>query len=342
MDNQNNTFKSEAEIMETIAAVTPVESSADDAPLIQSVKPEPMAPPVPEKKEVNVVAIVLGVIAGIFAIVAIVFLVKYFTEKPKCEAEAVVQEPSEAEKEVITTNVMARDYKEVYDLVSELASKSDKRHLYEDGGFLMYTAGDTGVYVEMKYVLGGKMNTTWDDLDGDMAAVGADLEAVGFKNIGVMPFVGSAGPKIYGYLNEETKTVCNVYESQEQLSGGAQEYANFSCSKTSWAWLTEDELKLIGELATAYRDKKGADTVIAMAGWNNSIMDSKYEPYQTLMLQIGGGYALFYRVNPESEWQYFAGGQSPLDCSDYNTDDLKKAFVGEVCYNGSEMSTVQL
>ncbi len=343
MDNQNNTFKSEAEIMETIAAVRPAESSVDDEPLIQPVKPEPMAPPVPEKKEINVVAIVLGVIAGIFAIVAIVFMVKYFTEKPKCEVEAVVQEPSEAEKEAITANVMARDYKEVYDLVSGIASKNDKRHLSRSGGTLIYTAGDTGVYVDLRYALGGSMITSQESLDGDIAAIESDLVAAGFQNIGIVPLATSAGPRIYGYLNEEADIVCNVFENSEFIYGNSQEYVYYNCGKTDWTWLTEDELKMIGELGIAYRDKTGNDSVSMMGFEDVVIHDSKYEPYQTIRIPaMNGGGGEFYRVSPDSEWRFFAVTQSALECSDYNTDDLKKAFLGEVCHNGNEMSTVQL
>ena len=43
----------------------------------------------------------------------------------------------------------------------------------------------------------------------------------------------------------------------------------------------------------------------------------------------------------DEKWRYFTGVQAPLDCSEYNTDDLRKAFAGDVCYNGREESTVQ-
>ena len=81
-----------------------------------------------------------------------------------------------------------------------------------------------------------------------------------------------------------------------------------------------------------------------MYNLNNNIKDSQYTPYQTLRISVGGAAGLFYRTSPEAKWQFFTGTQAVLDCSDYNTEDLKKAYLGEPCYNYNTQtdSTVQL
>lgn len=174
------------------------------------------------------------------------------------------------------------------------------------------------------------------------AALESNFKKSGFESIGTLPFLGSAGPKIDGYLNASRNIVCGVFEDSEWVYGNAQDYVYYlECAKTDWAWLTEDEKELVGELETAYHNKTG-EYPITLYNYDNEIKDSQYAPYQTLRTEVGGGYGLFYRVGPEEEWQYFAGGQSYLECSEYNTEELKKAYAGEVCYNGSQESIVQL
>lgn len=72
------------------------------------------------------------------------------------------------------------------------------------------------------------------------------------------------------------------------------------------------------------------------------IKDSKYAPYQTMTGGVLGAVGLWYRVSPDAPWQWFAGAQAVLDCREYDTDDLKKAFAGEVCYEGGDLSTVEV
>jgi len=46
---------------------------------------------------------------------------------------------------------------------------------------------------------------------------------------------------------------------------------------------------------------------------------------------VGGFAALFY-TTPDKKIHYFTGTQSQIACSDYKTPDLKKAYLGESCY----------
>jgi hypothetical protein len=47
---------------------------------------------------------------------------------------------------------------------------------------------------------------------------------------------------------------------------------------------------------------------------------------------VGGFAGLFY-VTPDKVLHYFTGTQNELPCSKYSTDDLKKAYLGEQCYD---------
>lgn len=42
---------------------------------------------------------------------------------------------------------------------------------------------------------------------------------------------------------------------------------------------------------------------------------------------------LYYRKKDTKEWTYFTGSYGPLECSEYNSDTLKKAFKGFNCYD---------
>jgi len=77
---------------------------------------------------------------------------------------------------------------------------------------------------------------------------------------------------------------------------------------------------------------------------------SKSVGYATATMQVGfpggGNVQLFYQT-PSQQWHYFMGTQQTIGCESYNTTDIKRAFLGEVCgatVNGvyDPQSTVQL
>ena len=56
-----------------------------------------------------------------------------------------------------------------------------------------------------------------------------------------------------------------------------------------------------------------------------------------------GGYVGFYYQTPDKEWHYFEGRQDVPECSDFNTPDLQKAYLGTDCYdvNGEAKVTIK-
>ena len=73
--------------------------------------------------------------------------------------------------------------------------------------------------------------------------------------------------------------------------------------------------------------------------------DSSVAPYQTLEGSIGTSRiegcgdvgkdltAMFYRVSPTAEWQFFSRIEDELPCGQYNTTDLKNAFADTKCFD---------
>lgn len=74
---------------------------------------------------------------------------------------------------------------------------------------------------------------------------------------------------------------------------------------------------------------------------------SKTEGYRTVRLRLGDSFGfgsaagLFYET-PDKKWHFFSISQAVLSCSEYDTDDLKKAYVGETCDDNGRQTTVKL
>jgi hypothetical protein len=68
-----------------------------------------------------------------------------------------------------------------------------------------------------------------------------------------------------------------------------------------------------------------------------TIYDSPIENYQTASINVaydlGGSSAQFWRKDENSDWNYFMGVQNTLSCDMYNTDDIKRAFAGDQCWD---------
>ncbi|MBR5046073.1 hypothetical protein IKX73_00340 [Candidatus Saccharibacteria bacterium] len=289
------------------------------------VSDSPVFEPVKEGKKSNILVLALGAVALIASGLAIYFGIMYFGKsKPSY--------PATPDSQVVSKNDMAYEYKEVKDVMMDLVDGIENSWSSnpENGSGLTYKLEEANTFVPMDLDLEVEISNSYS-VETNVNTLKNKLTGAGFSSIGILPFIGSAGPKIDGYLNSEDNIVCGVY---------ADVGAVLTCAKTDWSWLTEEEKTLVKELSTAYYNKTGGYPTVVY-GLGGKIKDSEYEPYQSLQVAIGGGYALFYRVSPDDEWQYFAGGQAPLDCSDYNTEDLQKAFAGNVCYNGLEASEVR-
>jgi hypothetical protein len=71
------------------------------------------------------------------------------------------------------------------------------------------------------------------------------------------------------------------------------------------------------------------------------ISTSKTAGYNTAQISMGGvatdgtvgvgGFAGLFYQTPDMKWHFFMGAQNTPQCTDYKTDDLKKAYVGTSC-----------
>lgn len=292
--------------------------------------------PVREKKKVNSLAIIFLITTLIFAGLAVFFGMEYFKPKGGQSGDAGSQGGNDVV--IVGTADMAKDYKEVYDLMDGLVADYGSGFYIEVNSGVMYKPEGINTYIPMRFGL--EVDIASDDNVATVSELGTKLEDEGFVSIGVIPYIGSAGPEIYGYLNSDKNIICEAYGDGMFVSQDVwRNYAHLHCAKVDWHLLTVEERELVSELEIAYYNKTSKYPI--SLGLDYKIKNSQISPYQTLRVALGGGYALFYRVSPDDEWQYFTGGQAPLECSEYFTEDLQKAFAGDICYNGSERSEVQ-
>ena len=130
-------------------------------------------------------------------------------------------------------------------------------------------------------------------------------------------------------INSDSGIICNI-------SGGLP----FTAECGHISWVSDESIALANKLSDAYNSVEGSYPFsINLRGY--TIKDSSVSPYQTLRVAISNAMGLFYRTSPDTDWQYFTATQAVLNCDDFNTQDLKNAFAGETCYDGSQNSTVQ-
>lgn len=120
--------------------------------------------------------------------------------------------------------------------------------------------------------------------------------------------------------------------------GGSYPGAAISCSWTTWFDAKTAEFSNRVALESGFPE----GNTLSLDPDNLDIKDSKNSPYQTMTGGVIGAVGLWYRVSPDAPWQWFRATQMALECEEYNTDDLKKAYEGEVCVEGQELSEVRL
>jgi hypothetical protein len=102
-----------------------------------------------------------------------------------------------------------------------------------------------------------------------------------------------------------------------------------------------DAASLQKPLYTVYPSKESADgSTIEFVG-APKVVASKTAGYNTAQISMGGvatdgtvgvgGFAGLFYQTPDMKWHFFMGAQNTPQCTDYKTDDLKKAYVGTSC-----------
>lgn len=94
-----------------------------------------------------------------------------------------------------------------------------------------------------------------------------------------------------------------------------------------------------------YSAQSQYDTTHTLMG-TLTIKASKSEGYSIATVSIGGsdygsvgGFAGLFYITPDKSIHYFTGTQSEIPCSKFSTVDLKKAYLGEQCYDETNDNT---
>ena len=150
---------------------------------------------------------------------------------------------------------------------------------------------------------------------------------------------------IYASRFESDTIVCSVND-QKPYTADYRYSAVVGCADKS-SYLTN--AKALNPYYIVYAAESGNNTGQVAMG-DPVLKASKTDGYSTMTIGISGsgygtvgGFAgLFYKT-PDDKIHFFRGTQSQIPCTDFNTPDIKKAYLGESCYeDNNEAATVKL
>ena len=268
--------------------------------------------PETQKKKTNISAIVLGLTTVLFAGAAVFFGMQYFTNSKLDQSDTPnsQQPPSDSGPESNALS-MAKEFEKVKDAMKEIISGTGvSSTAIQSGSGLPIKPNGLNTYLMARFALEAEIKHDSSNADTELTLKN-NLSEAGFNSIGILPFSGSAGPRIDGYANSEG-IVCGLYSDIKYVTESYQyEYTSLACGKKDWTWLTDDEMRLVSSLENAFYAKTGEYPVI-LYGFGGDVKDSEYKPYQTLTVGVGGARGLFYRTSPDAEWQFFTAGRNGL------------------------------
>jgi hypothetical protein len=318
-------------------------------------KPEKETSPEPApsgKRALNRKAIALVAAALVLIIAAVLYFIVIKGENdtdanpPATDTTTNAAAQPDAQKLV---NDISESIKTEFTYISAVPASEERRV-----GFV-YRPADRDYYVTMGYgndTLAAGMNfdninefeQAPDAYDAQLAendavrkSVIAKLEAAGLtEQLEQFPAEAIEDSTLVGntYANSEKNLICNV-------GGLAANGFTLGCS-------TMDDIQkranVLKDFVEAYRRDSDDESVFTVVN-DNEELDSPIAGYTKMhgsvgtLGAVGGALALFYQT-PDYEWHFFTGTQSALSCSDYNTPDLRKAYAGDMCYEGETESTV--
>lgn len=137
---------------------------------------------------------------------------------------------------------------------------------------------------------------------------------------------------------------CTAQETEFSYKQGAHQIHVGCADITSYI----DNAKLIQPLYDVYKKTNPKEAVPGILFGRAVVEKSKTAGYQTARVRksniytpTGGSVALFYQT-PDKQWHHFADTQDNFVCKEFTTTDMKKAFLGEQCFDNGIESTVRL
>lgn len=104
-------------------------------------------------------------------------------------------------------------------------------------------------------------------------------------------------------------------------------------------WYSQEDKDLIIALGKAYETAEG-DKIGFIDTKASDIKKVGSNEYERIDAFVEDAAALFYR-KVGGEWKFFKLAQSAFTCDTFNTDELKKVYAGEPCYDGEKDSVVK-
>ena len=137
-------------------------------------------------------------------------------------------------------------------------------------------------------------------------------------------------PKSFHYANMDVDLLSwyegdGIFCEYEKLSE-----ITLSCADKSW--YTDEQKELTLALRAAYKKKTGEEgSEISIP---NAHKIEKKNGYEHLVAYDSNAVAHYYRKDG-GEWKYFISTQAPVSCDKYDTDELKEAYNGTICYDST-------
>lgn len=286
-----------------------------------------------------IVALLLLLVAILGGTAALAVYKLYF-EKPTQQQATVVEQPKAVEPSALRASDVIAKIKT--DLKYTDNSESSISVPIKVAGFDYYTAlGQTDQAV------GLQSDVAYNQSAVDTAAIAKILQDYGFTEK-VIQAGDDESMAIKHYTHKDVICETTVTKTLNNPTGNHQVAVN--CANMSdYATVAKAQKALYDVYPHASNPTEGT---LLLAG-KPTEKTSKTEGYTTAQVALsgvtedgqagmGGAAGLFYKT-PDGKWHFFTGTQAALACSDYNTDDLKKAYLGEPCFdaNGKD-STVAL
>ena len=148
------------------------------------------------------------------------------------------------------------------------------------------------------------------------------------------------------YSSDDITCILTDQKPYQQPATSKEFNTILGCADTSAYLANAVELK---PYFTAYAAQSQSDTTkTAMGGLRTT--KSKTAGYSISTVSIGGseygsvgGFAGLFYTTPDNKLHFFIGTQSQIPCTDFKTDDLKKAYLGESCFDEKdEAATVKM
>lgn len=144
-----------------------------------------------------------------------------------------------------------------------------------------------------------------------------------------------------GFKETKQDDVDQFFDGKVACHLGGNPFSLLGCGDVADYLSTYSALKPFVEAYELSDQPSGINTSTYISGFSiTKISDSQTNGYQTAEVSNGISAMLFYKKNV-GDWQYFMSTQNTLQCSLYNTEDLRAAYKGEDCSVSDSMSMVQ-